>query len=108
MATITITCREERGWKDALEKYMSRASTRPHAFELVSNEYQLSVLYLKKAASKSGLLKSDHSLKCVFSEEEEQALECACIVYSRQGTPFTIQAFLDVASFFAEKDEDHP
>ena len=48
-----------------------------------------------------------HSARFAFSEEEEQALVCACIVYLRQGTPLTIGAFIDIASFFAQKDDKH-
>jgi len=33
---------------------------------------------------------------------------CACIVFSRQGTPLTIDAFIEIANIFAERDEEHP
>ena len=33
---------------------------------------------------------------------------CACIVFSRQDTPLTIDTFVEIASFFAERDEKHP
>ena len=107
MEIISITRHEETGWKETLVKYMSRASTRPNACELVAEEFGYSAGYIKKAASKMGLLSSEHSLKCIFSEEEEQALVCACIVYSRQHNPLTAETFIDIASFFAEKDEEH-
>ena len=96
------------GQKETLIKHMSRASTRPQACELVAKEFGYSVGYIKKAASKLGMLSVDHSLKCVFSEEEEQALVCACIVYSRQHKPLTAKAFLDIASFFCGKRRRAP
>ena len=107
MATITITRPSEGGWKEALKKYMSRASTRPHACQLVAKEFGYSVGYIKKAASKLGLLSSEHNLRCIFSQEEEQALACACIMYSRQGTPLTVDSFVELANFFAERDDKH-
>ena len=54
-----------------------------------------------------GLLSSTHSRRYIFSEEEEQALFCACIIYSRQGTPLTMNSFVDIASLFAGRDEEH-
>ena len=54
-----------------------------------------------------GLTSKTHFARFAFSEEEEQALVCAYIVYSRQGSPLTIDAFIDIASFFAHKDDEH-
>ena len=90
MAVITVSCPCEMGWKETLMKYMSRASTRASACELVAEEFGYSVGYIKKAASKMGLLSSKHNLRCLFSDEEEQSLVCACIIHSRQHTPLTI------------------
>ena len=104
---ISITSFLPKDWKEALVSYMNRATTRPYAFELVAKDYGYSAGYLKKAASECGLLSSTHSLRYAFSEEEEQALVCACIVYSRQGTPLTMKAFNDIASFFAGRDDKH-
>ena len=55
-----------------------------------------------------GLLSSSHSLRFIFSEEEEQMLVLICIVYARQGSALTIDAFRDLASFLAGRDEMHP
>jgi len=104
---ITVTCYPKGDWKETLIYYMSRAFTRPIAYQRVAEEFGLSEGYIKKAASKLGLVSKTHSARFAFSEEEEQALVCACIVYLRQGTPLTIGAFIDIASFFAQKDDKH-
>ena len=105
---ITSIPWEVKDWTEALIKYMSRASTRPTACQRVATEFDLSVRYIKRKASELGLLTSMHSLRYAFSEEEEQALVCACILYARQGTPLTLEAFNEIASFFAgKKDGDH-
>ena len=103
MAMITITSYTEADWKQRLREYMSRASTRPTAIQRVAEEFGYTEGYIRKAASTMGLLSSSHSLQFIFSEEEEQALVCACIVYSRQGTPMTLKTFADIASFFRWK-----
>ena len=105
---ITITRYVTTDWKEALKKYLSRASTRPVAYQRVAEEYGYSEGYIKKTASEMGLVSLKHSVRFTFSEEEEQALVCACIIYSRQGTPLTIDSFIQLASFFANKDEKHP
>ena len=97
---ISITSYPEKDWKDTLLKCMGRAFTRPNAFKIAAAKHGYSVRYVKKAASELGLLSSTHSLKFAFSEEEEQALVCACIIYSRQGTPLTLDTFRDIATFF--------
>ena len=43
-----------------------------------------------------------------FSEEEEDALVEVCVRRTREGFPFTILAFIKVASIFAGKDENGP
>ena len=35
-------------------------------------------------------------------------LECTSLIYARQGTPFTVPIFAEVARIFAERDEEHP
>ena len=35
-------------------------------------------------------------------------LVCACLIYARQGTPFTVPVFLGVARILTERGEDHP
>ena len=52
-----------------------------------------------------GLLSSSHSLRFIFSEEEEEMLVLICIVYAHQGSPLTVDAFHDLASFLAGRDE---
>ena len=55
-----------------------------------------------------GLLSPSHSLQFIFSEEEEQMLVLICIVNAHQGSALTIDAFRDLASFLAGRDEMHP
>ena len=74
---------------------------RKHVLLLLRNTGTLRV-HKKKKASEMGLLSSSHSLRFIFSEEEEQMLALICIVYARQGSPLTIDAFRDLASFLAE------
>ena len=105
---ITVSSCSEPAWKAALEKYLSRASTRANAYKLVAAEFGYSVAYIKKMASILGLTSERHSRSFTFSEEEEQALVCACIVYARQGTPLTIPALAKVASIFADRGDDEP
>ncbi len=104
----TVKSCSEPEWKDVFIKYMKSASTRQKACSLVAAEYGYSEGYIKKKASEMGLLSSSHSLRFIFSEEEEQMLVLICIVYARQGSPLTIDAFRDLASFLAGRDEMHP
>jgi len=68
---ITVKSYSEPERKDALLKYMKSASTRHKACSLVADEYGYSEAYIKKMASKLGLVSSSHSLRFIFSEEEK-------------------------------------
>ena len=68
----------------------------------------MSVEAVRNAASKAGLTSPNHTLRFTFSEREEEMLVCACLIYARQGTPFTVPVSIDVARILAEWDEDHP
>ena len=48
------------------------------------------------------------SLHHAFSKAEEEMHVCACLVYARQGTPFTVPMFAEVARNLAERDETQP
>jgi len=84
---------------------MSKASTRRGMYSRIKDECGCSEGSIRTAACRAGLTSSSHSLKCAFSMEEERALVDACIMYARQGKPFTIRHFCAVASYFAGKFE---
>lgn len=91
-----------------LVEYMRSATTRDEAYQRLADELGVSVEAVRNAASKAGLTTSNHTLRYTFSEREEEILVCACLIYARQGTPFTVPVFIDVARILAERDEDHP
>ncbi len=84
-----------------LEEYKSKSSTRDHIYRRVSLDTGIPESTLRSAASRAGLTSSSRSLRCVFSEEEEDALVQLCVMRAREGKPFTIPAFIKVASIFA-------
>ncbi len=63
---------------------------------------------IRNAASKSGLTSSRQSLRYAFTEREEEMLVCACLIYAREGTPFTVPIFAEVARTVAERDDGRP
>ncbi len=89
-----------------LVEYEGKASTRDHIYQRLSLETGLSESSIRAAASRSGLTSSSRSLRCIFSEEEEDALVQVCVILAREGRPFTIPAFIRVASIFAEKENE--
>ena len=101
---MMATSPKHRSAKEYLPRvleYSRHACTRADAFQRVSEETGISVSTLRVAAMREGLITKDHSLKFIFSEEEEDALVAACVIYSRQGTPLTVKAFIILASRFA-------
>ena len=91
-----------------LEEYMHCASTRVVAYEKLAEELGVTVQAIRNAASKAGLTSGPISLRRTFSPEEEEMLVCASLVYARQGTPFTIPVFAEVARYLAGRDESEP
>jgi len=91
-----------------LEEYMRSCFTRKEAYERLAEELGVTIEAIRNAASKAHLTSSQHSLNCFFSQREEEMLVCACLVYARQGTPFTIPLFAEVARNLAKRDADHP
>jgi len=63
---------------------------REQAFQRFADEFGVTVEAVRNAASQAGLTSSEHTMNCIFSEGEEEMLVCACLIYVRQGTPFTI------------------
>ena len=63
---------------------------------------------IRNATSKAGLTSSRQSLRYALTEREEEMLVCACLIYARQGTPFTVPMFAEVARTVAERDEGRP
>ena len=78
------------------------------AYRRFAEELGVSVEAVRNAASRAGLTSAEHSMNCVFSDQEEEMLVNACLIYARQGTPFTIPIFADVARNVAGRDEEHP
>ena len=93
-------------WK--LIEYMSSAPTREDAYQRMAEDFGVSVDSVRNAASKAGLTSSRQSLRYAFTEREEEMLVCACLIYARQGTPFTVPVFAEVARTVAERDEGRP
>jgi len=93
---------------DKLEEYMRTSSTREQAYRRFAEEFGVTVEAVRNAASQAGLTSWEHSMRCVFSEEEEEMLVCVCLIYARQGTPFTFSLFAELARKVAGRDEDHP
>jgi len=91
-----------------LEEYKSKASTRDHIYHRVSLDTGIPESTLRSAASRAGLTSSIRSLKCAFSEEEEDALVHLCVMRAREGKPFTIPAFVNVANIFAGRTKKGP
>ena len=92
--------------------YVSRTSTRVTAFQVSRKNLGVLKVLKKKKKKKRGaldmcLLSSTLSVWYTFSEEEEQALICVCIVYLRQSTPLTIDSLVDIVSLFAGRDDEH-
>ena len=87
---------------------MSSAPTREDAYQRMDEEFRVSVDSVRNAASKAGLTSSRQSLRYAFTEREEEMLVCACLIYARQGTPFTVPVFAEVARTVAERDEGRP
>ena len=87
--------------KEVLNKlkwYMSNASSRGNAYRKISEEYGISVGIIKNAASKAGLALPTHSLHCILSAKEEDALVTIYTKYSRRNTPLTIPVFIELVS----------
>lgn len=82
---------------------MRRASTRQGLYARMSLETGRSEPSIRMAVSRAGLTKGGLSLHHIFSSEEEEALVAACIIFARQGVPYTIRDFIELASSFAEK-----
>ena len=78
------------------------------AYRRFTEELGVSVEAVRNAASRAGLTSAEHSMNCVFSDQEEEMLVNACLIYARQGTPFTIPIFAEVARNVAGRDEEHP
>ena len=83
-----------------IKKYKRRASTRRNLYPFLAEKYEVSRAYVRLVASRAKLTSREHSLMCVFSEEEEDALVKVCIAYSRRNEAFTIPDFITIASFF--------
>lgn len=87
---------------------MSEASTREDAYLRLARELGVSVGSIKNAASKAGLTSSPHNMRFTFSEKEEEALTCACLIYAREGAPLTTHEFLKLANRFAKRKTNAP
>ena len=90
---------------DTFVEYESRATQRRNIFGRLSEEFQRSPGSIRTAVSRAGLVSSTCSLHRAFTDEEEEALVDVCVMYARQGSPFTIPHFLQVASYFAGRYE---
>ena len=102
------TTRKHPPAKDVLPSvvdYSKHACTRSEAFLRVSQETGIPVSTLRVAAMREGVIPKEHSLKYTFSEEEEEALVAACVIYARQGIPLTVRAFIKMASRYAGFEE---
>jgi len=86
-----------------VEELMSSPITRKDLYSTVAKEMGGSVASIKMISSRAGLTCSEHNLKHAFSMEDELALVNVCIIKSRQGNPFTIPAFIRLASLTAGK-----
>ena len=88
---------------ERVEELKSSPITRRGSYSTTAKETGKSVASVKMAASRAGLTSPEHNLKHAFSMEDELALVNVCIIKSRQGNPFTIRAFIRLASFTAGK-----
>ncbi len=91
-----------------LAEFEGKAETRDHLYQRISAITGLSESSIRAAASRAGLTSSSRSLRCILSEEEEDALVEVCVMRTREGSPLTIPAFIKVASIFARKGENGP
>ena len=90
-----------------VEEYASRSPNRSTAYQRVATETRVSVAALRTAACREGKKKPRRSLKCAFSDKEEELLEAFCVMHARQGTPLTYDEFIDMATTFGKRDEEH-
>ena len=90
-----------------VDKYASHSPDRSTAYLKASRKSGVSVAALRSAASRAGKEKPRRSLKCAFSEEEEDLLEAVCVLYARRGKPLSYNDFIDIATKFAKRDEEH-
>ena len=86
-----------------IKECISRSPTRRNACKRFAEISGKSEDAFRKVLYDEGFVKSGHSLRYAFSEEEEEGLVHTCLLYARQYTPLTIQGFINLASFFAEK-----
>ena len=87
-----------------VDELATQACTRGSVYDRVSEKSGKSSGSLRTAASRLGLTKTGHSLHFLFSDAQEQALVCACVIHARQGSAMTILEFRQMASFVAKKE----
>ena len=90
--------------KECLDTFVecrSRAIFRRNIYDSLSAVYEKSPGAIRTSVSRAHLSSSSCSLHRAFTNEEEEALVDVCVMYSRQGTPFTYSHFIQVASYFA-------
>ena len=101
---------ERKRAKDCIpyvEKLMKRAVSRRDAISRVAKHFRIKPNTLRVALCRKAKTSPHLSYKCAFSEEEEELLEAICVLQARQGEPLTPQDFLEIASKFAGRDENH-
>ena len=91
-----------------LVEYEGKASTRDHIYQRLSLETGLSESSIRAAASRSGLTSSSRSLRCIFSEEDKNALSRFCVMLARDNRLFAVLTSIMIAKIFARKMEKVP
>ena len=107
MASVTTKHGPAKEVLHLVMEYSKHARTRTNAYQRVSEETSISVSALRMATKREGLTEEGHSLKYLFSKEEEAALVSACVIYARQGIPLTVKAFIILVSNFAGFEEGY-
>ena len=74
---------------------------REKIYGTLSEEYQRFPGSIRTSVSRAHLIPPSCSLHRAFTDEEEEALADVCVMYARQGTPFTVPHFIQIASYFA-------
>ena len=85
---------------------MRKSSTRTNVVRFLAEKYEVTEAFVRLVLSRAGLTCRTHSLMCVFSQEEEDALVSVCIAYARRQEAFTVRDFIAIASFFNGKTKE--
>ena len=90
-----------------VEECMKRAISRKDAIRLVAELNDVSVNTVRMALWRKAKTSPYRSLKYAFSEEEEKLLEAVCVIHARGGRALSMPDFIELASIFAGRDENH-